>query len=265
MKFFPRGRSALSEIFNYMIDHIASEKGHVLKNFNQPYLSSERIDLMCESISGKGSPYKRCFGFVDGTVRAICRPSTDQREVPKYTVYVNCGTKLNLLWFQFYNGHKRVHSIKFQSVMFPNGIIFNLFGSVIGRRHDGHLLQRSKLVQKIEHKFAGLQNPPHLYGDSGYPLSKVIIVPFKWNTTRRQQRVNKIMSKVRVSIEWGFAKIIQLFPFVDFKKNLKVRKEQVPKFYKVATILTNCHTCLYGSQVCQYFELEPPTLQEYLN
>lgn len=55
------------------------------------------------------------------------------------------------------------------------------------------------------------------------------------------------------------------YPFVDFKKNLKIRKEKGPQFYKMATILTNCHTCLHGSQVNYYFEGDPPGSDEYLN
>ena len=47
---------------------------------------------------------------VDGTVRPICRPGEMQRAV--------------------YNGHKRVHGLKFQSVALPNGLIANLFGPV---------------------------------------------------------------------------------------------------------------------------------------
>lgn len=136
---------------------------------------------------------------------------------------------------------------------------------MVGRRHDGHLLARSKVIAKLERKFNGWENPPHLYGDSGYPLSKYLIVPFKGRLTPKEQRLNKIMSGLRVSVEWGFAKILQLFPYVDFKKNLKIRKDKVPAFYKVATILTNCHTCLYAGQICEYFELEPPSLEEYLN
>ncbi len=138
-----------------------------------------------------------------------------------------------------------------------------MFGSTVGRRHDSHILAKSKLIQKMELKFNGWQNPPYIYGDSGYPLVKTLIVPFKGNINRKQKKANAIMSKLRVSVEWGFAKIISLFPFTNFKKNLKVCKENVNTFYKVATILTNCHTCLYGSQVCQYFELEPPTLEDY--
>ena len=62
------------------------------------------------AISAKGSPLDHCFGFIDGTVRPIFRPSQHLEIV--------------------YNGHKRVHSIKFQSVALPYGMIGNMFGPV---------------------------------------------------------------------------------------------------------------------------------------
>ena len=34
-----------------------------------------------------------------------------------------------------YNGHKRVHSMKFQSVALPNGLVGHLCGPVEGKRH----------------------------------------------------------------------------------------------------------------------------------
>lgn len=81
MQFFPKGRSVLSEIFTYMIDRIISSKGHVLTNINAVWLSDQKIKMLCRRLYLKGSPYKRCFGFVDGTVKAICRPTYSQREV----------------------------------------------------------------------------------------------------------------------------------------------------------------------------------------
>lgn len=149
--------------------------------------------------------------------------------------------------------------------MLPCGIISNMFGAVVGRRHDGYLFAKSAIVQKMELKFQGWQNPPYLYGDSGYPLLKCLIVPFKGNLSLKEKRANKKMSRLRVAVEWRFCKIIQLFPFFDFKKNQKLNKQEVAKYYKVTTILTNCHTCLYGSQVSHYFECETPTLEEYLS
>ena len=58
----------------------------------------------------RGTALRNCFGFIDGTVRPICRPDKKQRVM--------------------YNGHKRVHTIKFQSLSLPNGLIANLYGPV---------------------------------------------------------------------------------------------------------------------------------------
>lgn len=146
----------------------------------------------------------------------------------------------------------------------PNGIIANLYGPVNGRRHDGHVLAKSRILQKLEAKFNRFRTPPYMYSDAGYPLKKFLIIPFKATQNRNEKILNRKMSKLRVTVEWGFAKILQLFSFIDFKKNLKVYKQELGNYFKIATILTNCHTCLYGSQVCSYFELNPPTLEEYL-
>ena len=66
-------------------------------------------------------PITNCLRFIDGTLRPIRRPEKRQRAV--------------------YNGHKRVHALKFQAVALPNGIIANLFGPVEGRRHDAERLR----------------------------------------------------------------------------------------------------------------------------
>ena len=60
------------------------------------------------AISQKGSALDNCFGFIDGTVRPICRPGEKQRIV--------------------YNGHKRVHALKYQSVVVPSGMIAVMHG-----------------------------------------------------------------------------------------------------------------------------------------
>ena len=74
--------------------------------FLNPQLLQEYADV----IDALGAPLENCFGFIDGTVRPIARPDQQQRIV--------------------YNGHKRVHSLKFQSVALPNGLIGNMYGPV---------------------------------------------------------------------------------------------------------------------------------------
>lgn len=56
-----------------------------------------------------------------------------------------------------YNGHKRIHSIKLQSVVLPNGIIANLAGPYEGKRHDSTMLHESELLGSL-HQIAFQNN-----------------------------------------------------------------------------------------------------------
>ena len=73
-------------------------------------LNPHSREIYSNAITAKGSPLDNCFGFIDGTVRPISKPGQNQHV--------------------FYNGHKRVHSIKFQSVALPNGIIGNMYADL---------------------------------------------------------------------------------------------------------------------------------------
>ena len=162
-----------------------------------------------------------------------------------------------------FNGHKRIHALKYQSVVTPNGLIANLFGPFEGRRHDSALLQASGLLDNLDTpKYRGYA----LYGDPAYPLRGQLIVPFRGAAlTPDQEEFNRAMSNVRESVEWGFKDIASHFAFVDFRKNLKLYLPPVGKYYLVAALLCNCRTCLYGNQTSTHFGLNPPTLTEYLS
>ena len=50
---------------------------------------------------------------------------------------------------------------------------------------------------------------------------------------------------------------------MDFHKNLKIGLSSVGKMYIVSALLRNAHTCFNGNQTSEYFNLAPPTLEEY--
>lgn len=105
-----------------------------------------------------------------------------------------------------------------------------------------------------------------IYGDPAYPLRPLLMRPYCGaRLTEQQQRFNEEMSTVRQAVEWGFGKVISLFAFLDYKKKQKLLLQDVGAMYKTAVLLTNCHTCLYESQVSQFFGVEPPVLEEYLS
>jgi len=107
---FRRPVPEISLILAEVTDHIYRTNGHLLQDLNQPWLEPQQLKSFARAIHQRGDALSNCWGFVDGTVRPICRPG-DHRRI-------------------MYNGHRRVHGIKFQSVVAPNGLIANLYRPV---------------------------------------------------------------------------------------------------------------------------------------
>jgi hypothetical protein len=193
-----------------------------------------------EAVSDRNAPLENCRGFIDGTVRPICRPQQNQKLV--------------------FHGHKRVHGLKFQSIAIPNGLVSHLYGPIEGRRHDAGMLRESNvLAQMANHMTSPNGHIFFVYGDPAYPLGDgYIIPPYRGGAISRNQMIfNKRMSAVRICVEWAFGKVLSLFAYLDFKKIQKVYLQPVEKYYAVSVLLTNCHTCMYGSETGSFFNLQP--------
>ena len=199
---FGRPKSTLSLIISYSLDFIYERHGYLLSSLDQPWFQQEALETYAEAINVKGAPLVNCFGFIDGTVRAICRPTRYQRVC--------------------YNGHKRVHALKFQSVVLPNGLIGHLFGPIEGRRHDCALLRLSGLMDQLEQRQLRTADGIFfaLYGDPAYPIRDYLLSPFKGaHLTEEENAFNQAMSSVRECVEWEFGKILSIFALLYFEKN----------------------------------------------
>lgn len=242
---FGRAVPQLCMIFNEMIFRIDDDWRRLLENLNQPWLQSDKLELFTRAVHNKGAPLDNVWGFIDGTVRACCRPRELQRTI--------------------YNGHKRYHGLKYQSVVTPSGMIANLFGPIEGKRHDSAMLALSGLLPQMQqHCIDTNGNQLCLYGDAAYPLRQCLQAPFLGaNLTAQEKDFNASMSRVRVSVEWLFGEIITQFKFNDFKKNLKIGLSPIGRYYRVSALLTNAHSCLYGNISEDLFNISPPILEEY--
>ncbi|CAB1115709.1 unnamed protein product [Ectocarpus sp. CCAP 1310/34] len=218
----------ICEIFNLTIEAIYDRWGHLVDELQHEAILP-KIDIFCQAIHAKGGLLTRCWGFIDRTVRAIAKPRRNQR-----------------LW---YNGWKRKHALKYQGADIPDGIIRQLWGSMLGRRHDIAMMGQSSLLQHLEQWFNDAAGTPYyLYGDPAHPVPPWLLAPYKGVLTPLQQAFNTNMSAVRVTVEWGFGK-----------------RRRLGKQYAVAGILTNCHSCFYGNSTFKYFGVKPPSLTSYLN
>ncbi|GFO21880.1 hypothetical protein PoB_004838500 [Plakobranchus ocellatus] len=141
-----------------------------------------------------------------------------------------------------FSGHKRIHCLKFQGIMTPNGLFAHMFRPMEGRRHDAAMFHESGIMTTLEETMNRPDGTPLcLYGDPAYRLRPHVMKPFMGARLTREQEFNKDMSSVRISVEWSFGKISNLFAFVDLKKNLKLYLQTVGKIFLVASILANCH------------------------
>ena len=152
-----------------VLDWVYDNHEHRLTSWNQPVLSSRCLEQYVQAIRRKGSPLYHCFGFVDGTVKPISRPEENQRVV--------------------YNGHKRIHSLKFQAIAISNGLIANMY--------DSNLLPA---LQRHAIDTAG--KPLCKYGDLAYPLRPQLMCPYRQGDypvfTENMRLFNTAMSEVRV-------------------------------------------------------------------
>ncbi|XP_055342334.1 uncharacterized protein LOC129590913, partial [Paramacrobiotus metropolitanus] len=244
---FGRSHGSLMRIFYHTLETIDAHWSHLLRDLEQRWLMEGDFDEFSRAIAAKGGVYPGVIGFIDGTAREICRPKRYQRIM--------------------YSGHKRFHCTKWQSVLFPNGMIGNLYGGKEGSMHDSRLFAESNFLQQFRDKQANFQQKYYIYGDSGHGRKDLLIKPFSQveaASNPLKEALNEAMSTVRESVEWGFKEVVKEFAFVDFKKQMKIFENPVNKIFRIAVLLTNCRNCLYPNQASQYFNLEPPFLKEYL-
>ncbi|TPX29992.1 hypothetical protein SmJEL517_g06299 [Synchytrium microbalum] len=162
-----------------------------------------------------------------------------------------------------YNGWKGVHALKFQSVVAPDGLILHLDGPYLGKHHDAWILHVSGLLGVLNDHLRFGDKRFCVYGDPAYPVTEHLIGPFKPPRNPEEQEFNKMMSAVRIAVEWGFGMIASKFAFLDFERNLKMLLQPVAQYYLVCGLLLNAMTCLRGNQTSMFFELNPPNLDQY--
>ena len=110
MPVFRRSVPELSLICNQATDWIYNTHGYKVTRWNHGILNPPLIATYADAVHSKGAALDNCFSFIDGTVRPISRPMSNQRDV--------------------YHGHRRVHALKFQAVTLPSGLIANIYGPV---------------------------------------------------------------------------------------------------------------------------------------
>ena len=92
-------------VCNVALDLIYDTHNHRVTQWNPTVLSPADLQIYSDAVAVKETVLQNCFSFIDSTICPICRPGEQQRIL--------------------YNGHKRLHSLKFQAVFLANELIGN--------------------------------------------------------------------------------------------------------------------------------------------
>jgi hypothetical protein len=203
----------------------------------------------------------RVVGFIDNTVNATCRPAGGPaRSGPN-------APRNDPLIRAFYNGWKKLHGLKWQTVDLPNGMNLHVYGPVSCRRHDLLNLRESGINEKLATLSGQLGVEYYVYGDSAYVTNVYDFVKARHegdNLTPRQSLENRVLSSARECIEWDYGEVGKMWAITNYKYVLKMRKMPIASIYLCALILRNAHATMNGSNASLYFNCEPPSFETWV-
>lgn len=171
-------------------------------------------------------------------------------------------------------GHKG-HGVGMTTWYLPNGMTGAVYGPTSSRRHDLWALEQSNIDREI--LLAQMQMIGRVYkfyGDKAYQNGNFQCITAAHQETdgipltEREICENSNLNKARISIEWSYGSVKQLWPACDTGKHFKfaVDKYYIANSIKVMHLFTNCLTCWRGNGASgiRTFAHPPPSFDEYL-
>ena len=150
--------STISRLFNAVLYWIDENHSFRINN----YMRFWRVYQMMLNLAVRRKGLPEGYGTINSLLTVLCVHAVSLQMAPGDHMMFS-GSYIQVI--------NRGHYIKFQSLFYPNGMIGDLYGSMIGRRHDSYLLRKSGLNNRILsmlHPFLP-DTVYHTYGDAAYP------------------------------------------------------------------------------------------------
>eukprot|EP00743_Colponemidia_sp_Colp-15_P006048 GILK01006500.1.p1 GENE.GILK01006500.1~~GILK01006500.1.p1 ORF type:complete len:381 (+),score=22.20 GILK01006500.1:208-1350(+) len=212
---------------------------HVLKCFLEEFNGFikwpdvERRVHLRQLVANRFPALDGSIGFLDGTLFAIKRPTTEQE--------------------LYYNGKDRIHALKSLAVVLPDGSLACMTTGSPGSFHDSRLYTENiELFSSPENFSQG----ECLCADIGFPLTQTCLVPYRRSESRQDPRkaaFNIQLSRCRIVIEWVFTIFRSTFQLIDCK-NFGSQRKHMPAILVATSYLFNMYNELYKNEVAQYFQ-----------
>ena len=178
-----------------------------------------------------------------------------------------------------YTGYKKLHGIKVETVVLPNGLT-TLFGPVSARQSGPGVEEMSNinafLVHLQRHLFVCAAGWGHygVFGDGAFSLDRECIQSYYRSfsaavpLTQAQRRVNNSMKSARIVIEKNYRALANKFHICDMKPGMKLSKTNpyAIEHLQVCHLLLNYQICFNNDQAgsSNAFGVSPPRVEDYL-
>lgn len=180
----------IEKIFNVTIEYL-SDRFEQLLHWNYIRLTS-KILVEFSRVIEKRSRRKSIFGFIDGTIQNICRPSSHRLDQSLA-----------------YSERIKADGFNYQEVATPDGLIVHLFGLFSAQINDVKLYLTSNIADVLRKVAQSLDRIRcKIYGDKGYSniTSDVLEAPVKKPRSeilsQEQMSLNNSLRIERLIIEW---------------------------------------------------------------
>jgi hypothetical protein len=216
------------------------------------------------------SPYN-IFGWIDDSIDQIgvpfLGPAGNFIGAPRRVQYIDAQESV-------YSGWKKLHGIKVEIVLLPNGMS-TLFGPVSARQNDRGTLNlsgRNRFLALIQ----ASMHPHHrcmLFGDSIFRgLLQYITTYYRAILpnvlTAKEVKINASFRAAWMPIEKNYGLTNCVFRICDTERGYQLAKQYPYALEQlgVCHLLVNCYVCFDGDQMSgvNTFNSPPPCIDEYL-
>jgi hypothetical protein len=175
-----------------------------------------------------------------------------------------------------YTAYKKLHGIKVETVLLPNGIS-TVFGPASAQVHDvgGIMLMNGLNDFLLEIQQNMPWAPYSVFKDSTYNAQHLKCTRSYYHQlapgvalTPHQELCNTQIKPPRQTIEFSYGEIEGIFQICTQPRGLKLAQivPYVQEQLRVCHLLANIYTCLNGNKAlsCMKFNCPPPLLDDYL-
>ena len=208
----------------------------------------------------------RAFCIVDNTLVSTSRPGGGPihggEQSPRYDTFLQRA---------FYTGWKKLFGLKWQTVILPCGMHWEIWGPASARHNDSWTLAESGLENSLNTYFTDDELVAEYSPDERLDLFNNNIVP-KFQALGDSAYVQgptmrvgggRGVSAIREPIEWMYKDLKTKWKIIDYKHALKLLQLPIGQMVFCCIILCDAYACMNQNQISGYFECNPPTFEEW--